>query len=83
MKHTTQLLSLRSCLRRRTGEYDLFPLIVADLSEENRATADLMDANNIPVTIFADSKNAFAEAMSRRAPNTTSTSAPELAPGSV
>jgi hypothetical protein len=35
MKHTAQLSRLRSRLRRHAGKYDLFPLIVADLSEEN------------------------------------------------
>ena len=35
MKHTAQLSRLRSRLRRHAGEYDLLPLIVADLSEEN------------------------------------------------
>ena len=33
MKHTAQLSSLRIRLRRHAGEYDLLPLIVADLSE--------------------------------------------------
>jgi hypothetical protein len=35
VKHTAQLSRLRSRLRRHAGEYDLFPLIVANLSEKN------------------------------------------------
>jgi hypothetical protein len=42
MKHTAQLSRLRSRLRRHAGEYDLFPLIVADLSEENLERAPLI-----------------------------------------
>ena len=42
MQHTAQLSSLRSRLRGHAGEYDLFPLIVADLSEENLERAPLI-----------------------------------------
>jgi hypothetical protein len=42
MKHTAQLASLRSRLRRHAGEYDLLPLIVAALSEENLERAPLV-----------------------------------------
>jgi hypothetical protein len=42
MKHTTQLSRLRSRLRRHAGEYDLLPLIIADLSEENLERAPLV-----------------------------------------
>jgi hypothetical protein len=42
MEHTTQLSRLRSRLRRHAGKYDLFPLIVADLSEENLERAPLI-----------------------------------------
>lgn len=42
MKHTTQLSSLRSRLRPHAGEYDLLPLIVADLGEEDLERAPLV-----------------------------------------
>jgi hypothetical protein len=42
MKHTAQLSGLRSRLRRNAGKYDLLPLIVADLSEENLERAPLV-----------------------------------------
>jgi hypothetical protein len=42
MKHTAQLSSLRSRLRRHAGEYDLLPIVVADLSEENLERAPLI-----------------------------------------
>src|SRR5271157_4273606 len=42
MKHTAQLSSLRSRLRRHTSEHDLLPLVVADLSEENFERAPLI-----------------------------------------
>jgi hypothetical protein len=45
MKHTAQLSSLRSRLRWHAGKYDLFPLIVADLSEENLERAPLVMTN--------------------------------------
>jgi hypothetical protein len=42
MQHTAQRSSLRSRLRRHASEYDLFPLIVADLSEENLERTSLI-----------------------------------------
>ena len=42
MQHTAQLSSLRRRLRWHAGEYDLFPLIVADLSEEDLERAPLV-----------------------------------------
>jgi hypothetical protein len=42
MQHTAQLSGLRSRLRRHAGEYDLLPLIVADLGEENLERAPLI-----------------------------------------
>jgi hypothetical protein len=42
IKHTAQLSGLRCRLRRHAGEYDLFPLIAADLSEENLERAPLV-----------------------------------------
>jgi hypothetical protein len=42
MKYTAQLSSLRSRLRGHAGEYDLLPLVVADLSEENLECAPLV-----------------------------------------
>ena len=42
MKHTAQRSRLRSRLRRHAGEYDLLPLIIANLSEENLEPASLV-----------------------------------------
>jgi hypothetical protein len=42
MKHTAQLSSLRSRFRGHAGEYDVLPLIVANLSEENLERAPLI-----------------------------------------
>jgi hypothetical protein len=42
MKHTAQPACLRSRLRRHAGEYDLLPLIVANLSKENLERAPLI-----------------------------------------
>jgi hypothetical protein len=42
VNHSARLSTLRSRLRRHAGEYDLFPLIIADLSEENLERAPLI-----------------------------------------
>ena len=42
MKHTAQLSSLRSRLRRHAGENDLFPFVIADLREKNLERAPLI-----------------------------------------
>jgi hypothetical protein len=59
MKHTAQLPSLRSRLRRHAGEYDLFPLIVADLSEENLERAPLILASRSHVAAVNGQRNRF------------------------
>ena len=60
MKHTAQLSRLRSRLRRHAGEYDLLPLIVADLSEENLERAPLVLTSRPHVAAVDGECNRFA-----------------------
>ena len=59
MEDTAQLSSLRSRLRRHAGEDDLFPLIVADLSEQNLERAPLMLTSRPHVAAVDGQGNGF------------------------
>ena len=59
MQHTAQLSSLRRRLRWHAGEYDLFPLIVADLSEENLERAPLILTSRTHVAAVDGECNRF------------------------
>ena len=59
MKHTAQLSSLRSRLRRHAGEHHLLSVIIADLGKENLERASLVLTSRPHMAAVNGERNRF------------------------
>jgi hypothetical protein len=57
MQHAAQLIPLPFSLRRHAAEYDLFPVVIADLGKHHLERANLISANRAHVTTVYEERD--------------------------